>query len=243
MFKIKFNKEDYWIRNNWEDITLEQAIQLVRIEIPENLLSYYHSLFKKEDENLSLLDEAIEFPKYYKQVLEILTDLPIGDLSKYELYTIYRTYLESIIIGLHIAVIDYEYKKIDSFEYKKEKYYLPKDANILGHEIPMNEESIGAFTDCSTLLIAADGITLKRYEHISSVIAILCRKKGEVYGVERNDTVNFIDEDALKRANDFMDLPMDIVHEVFFCLIELQNTFSKHSEIFQDLTQKDVQMV
>ena len=74
------------------------------------------------------------------------------------------------------------------------------------------------------ILKAAHDMDGGRLDVAANIVSILCRPKAEDGKVEKYDEAR-----SLERAQTFLDLPMSIVWEVFFCTHEQLHTFFKTS--------------
>ena len=103
-----------------------------------------------------------------------------------------------------------EYNKIDSFTFKKKKYYLPKSkVDYFGNEIEMAEASFGEVVEAMQIQEMDKSFQENNFKVLPYQIAMLCRRKGEDY----NDQI------VKERAEVFKELPMDVVWQVAFFLI------------------------
>ncbi len=235
MIKVEFLNREYWVKNKWEDLTIKDGTTFCSVLPPDRLSKYYKlkvSALIKDDwkefdtfhSTITFKEEFEDFPKYFKHVLKCFSGLPVEELNKDEIYAIYKEHLEAKVIGLLIHPIDYEAKNIESFTFKEKKYFLPVTAEMIAQSIPLKNETSGAFFDFSALEIAATGITESKFTYIASACAIFCREKDQEYD----------EKGLLERSDLFQDLTLDIVNEVFFCLINASNTLSRHFLEFQD---------
>jgi hypothetical protein len=104
---------------------------------------------------------------------------------------------------------DYEPLNIPDFEFKGEIYVVPPSRKIADMLIPFADEKAITFVESTQLMGAIFESKSIGLGNMALVTAILCRKENEAY----NEQV------ALQRATEFMDLTMDIIWEVFFCII------------------------
>lgn len=226
MINITINNKSYKIvePNRLDEITINQAIEINSLPIPTNLLAIYNEVVKPlEDQDLEALevtekDTIKDFPKYYGDVLDILSDMPT-DVIKYikheERTAIYKEYLEWFVIRiLHNQLVDLEDDKY-SFEFKGETYCYPANEEVLGTLIPSYETTAVEFCEASDVLSSMKEIENGDLEALKMLIAIYCRPLNESY----NELT------AVKRAKEFGNLPLEVAFRVFFCIIKCTTTY------------------
>jgi hypothetical protein len=98
-----------------------------------------------------------------------------------------------------------------AFVFQGEQYYLPVSLMYGGNEIPLSKEKIRTFAEASDIDIALNEWAEKGIEGLAQVCAVYLRKEGEDHS----------DELVLERTEKFKELPMSVVWEVFFCIMQL----------------------
>ena len=221
MHTLEVDGQPYKYIENWSEMKLSEAIELhsVLLELPEPIRESYRLMFDPDGEEkakkLDISDEDVikHAPEVYCKVIKILTDIPenLVDLIGWNERTeFYNKFLASFCIGLLNTPFDYEPKNIESFEHNGNKYFLPgSQKDVHGEDRPMINTTAIEFTESVDLELAAKQVESGKYAYIKNVISILCRPKDEPY----SETV------CLNRAEEFETLTMDVVWEVFFCLI------------------------
>ena len=216
MVNIEIDKR-YQIPENWSEMPDTMASAIFQVPIPSKLKEFYdHKMLQnpKEEPVISKKDLMKTFPAYYGQVLEkmgISAEITPRILATDRIW-FYQNYCLKFVLGLHYWP-DYEPKKPEYIVHNGEKLYFPKSKEVFGNEIPMAYTTAFEWSEAMDLEMAADEFKGGKYEIGRTIASILLRPQGEAY-----------DEDvSLERAKG-MNLNMDTVWEVFFCLIELLST-------------------
>lgn len=221
MIEVRIDNKEYSIKDSFSDYSLSDAISVHKViaDAPENLIALYNAPSQEEIDKIELTDEDVYklFPRFYGQVIEACSDIGEGVIEGIlaeERRIIYKGYLEKIVAGLiHLPeAID----EIESFEFGGETYYLPQSKDVLGDERIGAYMSAIEFTESSDLEYYSKGLEGGKYEYAANIIAVLCRPKGEKYS----------EDVSLERAKVFVDLPLDVVHSVFFSLISSMQRYS-----------------
>lgn len=195
----------------------------------------------------SFTDEELikTFPAFYGSVMAKLTDIPEDVISKVtsgHRAAFFNKYCFPFVFGLLHHPTNYEYKRIPWFEFGKQRYYLPEYKQYPGEERPMVDRTAIEFTEAADLELFSKELEGGKFERAANIIAILCRPKVidpalknlepekhmkkliamKGKGKEQYLMLEPYDEQTcLKRAEEFAELTMDIVWEVFFCCMEL----------------------
>ena len=217
--------------DSWDDFTLEKGIELSTIckQIPPKLKELYDLKAEKQTDKVKelynhkfnkLTDRELikTFPMFYGKVLRCLSDMPQRTVNKclWEFrHAVYTEYLEKYVIGVMYAPYDIELKDVESFEHKGVKYYLPKSRLKMGQNVPMADAQVLEFTEAADLQLFSKDTEAGQLTYAANIISILARPKGEEYD----------EEVSLKRAEEFMQLPMRTVLNVFFSSIEHFNIY------------------
>jgi hypothetical protein len=227
MISVKINGKDYQIKNDWKDITIQEAASVLNIKIPDSLKKCYDVSFqsshlpeeeynKKVDEvtkEISIEDQFKAIPGYFSEVLEVLSDIPHEVVLKTDVVsikTLYHSYLKPVVEGMYFTPMNYKPIDITYFDFEGERFLLPTNKTIFGKSVPMADISALEFTESADLLIHVSAMTKDRdFARVANLISILCRPEGEEY----NEKV------SLERAERFKKLTMDLTWDVFFSLI------------------------
>jgi len=145
MITITIGKKKYKGVYRWDEITLDRFCTLARIPIPAGYESFIIAESKfsvdKVDsylEDISKIDTSV-FPKYYRDVINCLTDIPVtAEMSEDQVTQTYE-FLKPFVISLiyHFPVVDYygtliEYQpeEVRRFKVRGDWYYLP-ESNVI----------------------------------------------------------------------------------------------------------------
>ena len=222
--KVTILNKPYNLKTEWQEITLEDSVNLLAVELPQSLKKCYDALlskdkkaYQKECEKLTANESIKEHPAFFGEVISLLSDIPkdIIDTVGWESRTEwYHNFFEKIYLDCYFGEpSSYKAESLKSFTHKDVEYFFPESLKIFNKEIPMHKESAVSFAeeaDIMASVLALDGIGIGGMAQVS---AVMCREKGEDY-----------DEDkAISRAENFKDLPMNIVWEVFFYIIKQCN--------------------
>jgi len=236
MREINLNGKTYGFKE-WEDLTLNQAKAIIDIPIPEKL--------KKHLETGNLLDstpneELDVFPRYYIEVILALSDIPREEFEivKYGFFRhvqyitdFFYKYCLEYLLALSNAPKEDTLTSIISFDFKGEEYIIPSDKKIAEMIIPLADEKAITFVESTQLMSSMFETKTIGIENMALIIAILCRKDREEYN----------EQTALKRAEDFKELTMDIVWGIFFYIIGGLNISVRRLNILSGITQRHLE--
>lgn len=218
------------LKNKWEELVLSDAKNLHIIcdeympKSVRNIYEFYaNGLADKQPEVLEELlasitdeDNSLNLPIFYGHLIKALSDIEqdiLDRISPSQRTGIYEQFLVKLISEL-LYFPAYELKNIKSFTLDNVEYFLPITDEGIDRSIPMEDRTAIEFTETADLEVAAKGVAAGKYEYASTIISILCRPK--VKGkLEKYDQ-----KTCVKRADIFLQLPMPIVFEVFFCFIK-----------------------
>lgn len=190
------------------------------------------------------------FPAFYGSVMAKLTNIPEDVISKItsgHRAAFFNQYCFPFVFGLLHQPTNYEHKRIPWFEFGKQRYYLPEYKQYPGEERPMADRTAIEFTEAADLELFSKELEGGKFERAANIISILCRPKVPVLSNKTfNDLIGegmevqaaikklkslkkedylqlepYDEQTCLKRAEEFAELTMDIVWEVFFCCMEL----------------------
>lgn len=158
--------------------------------------------------------------------IEILCHVPRrGDGSVEQVYLMYsqKFVLEMLSENATFGVDEvYNY-----FTFKGEKYYMPDIEQTIGKLKYLANTTIEEYANASDLMLLNSedekakirtcgyNIQKNRYDNLPLLIAILCKKKDEV----------FDEKTVLSRSKEFEDLPVNIAFTVFFYLLKHGTTY------------------
>ena len=248
MITLTIDEKEYHAPQFWDEITLGKFIELCNIEIPEKLRNLWIASASDDDDEYRKADEQIGveetikiFPEYYGKVMHCLTDLPRDVLERVDgalreqffnnhlrqfIYTSFAKYPVHQVNG-KLEMYDPEYKT--SFVLDDVVYYLPRDLKVYGETIPLGMERVITFTEASDIEVALRNMAEGAANRLPMFVAIYCREEKKEYS----------EEDTMARAKKFMDLPMEEVWRVFFCIYRLlgksQNYIQEYSKRVAEL--------
>ncbi len=240
MYVLKINNTKYKSFASWNEIRLRDAEVVYSIVMPEKLRNYYELLLLEQTEEIKSKINAInftveelekEFPLYYGNVICALSNIPeqVMELTprvqREELYR-YKsnggTNCISIVMGLMKFPFDFEPQGLKQFEWQGETLLMPETKRILGIDRPLTDETAITFCETADLIINIDKVKQGKYKSLANIVSILCRPAGEVYNEVK----------SLARAETMSELTMNIVWEVFFCLIPAKDMLDNILQTF-----------
>lgn len=216
-FKIEKNK--YSLKTLWEDVTLREAIDLLKFEIEEDS---FEKLYTEEDVDKFNKKEI----DYMRKVVNYLAKPNIAKLYQIDEAFIYVlfSYVKHLIYNLyHMNIETYKPKGIQEITFKGTKYYLPDSLLV-------NQETIVGYKEKSKFVTEANNLMNLIAEHKGRGIEAL-NLLVALYLKEDKDEV-YDDERVARRAEIFMDLPMSIIWEVFFYTYYSYLNFAIASKIY-----------
>jgi len=251
MNKITFEEKEYFYPTSWEEITLDQFIQICNIEIPGKLRELYIAAAglnntnedeaaeasKQYDEisaKINVNDLVRIFPAYYGKVMTVLTGIPQsvmqrvhGDLrseffDQFCRYIVLSVFYSTPVIDTGDGMIPYVPEEIKSFELEGQVYLLPKTLNVYGEDIFLAKETAASFSEASDIDMAFRDLYEKGAERIPMLVSVYCRPDGEQYDEEK-----VVEREPLMRS-----LTMNVVWSVFFCIVMLSGRYSSFIQGF-----------
>lgn len=239
---VTVNGNQYECFEHWSEMPLFKAVEitkLLKIASPQLLSMYEAVCIIKDDEHttkvfseITIEQQVKDFPLFYGMVIEQVTNIPrevVDMVLSEERTSFYEAHCLHFVLGLLYAP-NLERTNIETFDWQGVTYYLPTTKNILSEQRPMANTSAIEFCESADLEIYSKNLEGGKFEVAANITAILCRPLGEKYNEDL----------ALARAESFKELPMSIIWEVFFCLIEL-SIISKQLEVISLLTKEAMQ--
>lgn len=203
---MTLNKKKQTLKTNWTEITLNEAVSICSLELPE----------------IDITDPAawMSHTRYCRDVIAILSDMSSADLDRTnanDILTYFTTFLLPIVVDLHsVTPVSYEPEYIKSFEFGGVTYMLPESLRIESDVLPMYSSQTVDFIESSNIMAMIAELKEKGINYMSMVVAIVCRPDGEKYD----------EKTAFERSKQFSELPMSVVWEVFFCIQQLTLQYS-----------------
>lgn len=236
MIVVTINKVDYKIYSQWNEITLTKAEEAYNLALtmPEELNEIYAENARPEpDENQiglfreALKDKKIEEHNFYKKAIAVLSDIPNDVLNQThagDLRVMYNRLIFPFIFGVLFYPLD-EIEDIEEFEVMGVTYRRPDEKIIMGTNRPFHDEHAAVFCDASDVDSSCKKNNAK-YSMAELIIAIIYRKKGEIY----------TEKEAIEIADNFKDIvTCDIYNSAIYQLSKVNNTLKT---LFPNLYQK-----
>ena len=200
MIKFKVNGKSYNLKNTWSEITIADGIKLSELELPK-------ALQKAEIQNSDLLE--IESINFAKSVLEILSgckdfeNTHAGDVVYF-----FKSVLQIALDVFNLSPVSFMPEMPVSFTFENEVYYYPTSQEFEGALIPATNLDAVSFCESANLLSSLNDVKKEGLKQMPLFIACYCKKQGEQFD-------QFV---ALERSKKFINLPMTVAWEVFFCM-------------------------
>ena len=250
MIKIELQNKWYELPGGWEDLSLQQFIDVCEIEIPEKLQAIWEATanlggtneskqrevaeaeYNHAFDQITFEDNVKNFPEYYGKVLEAISDIPsdIIDLIHHEprsdffdnhiKYIVLSSFTLYPLVNSDKGFIPYEPEGSDFVEILGEKYLMPTTLKLFGEKQELAGESIVSFAEASAIELAWDGLRNKGVNRLPMFCSIYLRKENEKY----------IESVAIERIEMFKTMSMRDVWTLFFCI-------AKHGEEYQSCIQ------
>ena len=226
MVRVTVEGTDYSLRNEWGDITLAQYQALAAIALPPKLRKRWEALIDGSDDYDKIKDTyrnvVKDYPAYYGKVIALLSDIPQKVVERIEwsvreqlfndyLWYIAMSAISSLPLDKREKVQYYEAIGATAFTFKGETYYLPEALEYGGQRTPLARERIVTFAEGADIEIALHDLAEKGIDGLAQLCAVYLRKKDEDHS----------DDLVLQRMDQFKELPMTAVWEVFFCIMRL----------------------
>jgi len=217
--KFTYNKKIYSLKIAWEDITLREAIALSKIDIDEKTMEKFH----KEIDVDNFTSNEITLMKEYLKILSSPNISKLDLMDEAFIYVLF-SYIRELIYHLYFLNIEtYRPKGIEEFKFKGKIYYLPETLNVNGEKIVGHKERSKFVTEGNNLMSYISKAKGRGVEALNLLAALYAKEdKDEVYD----------DQIVAERAELFIDLPMSIVWEVFFCIYYFYINYAIASKAF-----------
>lgn len=251
MITLTIDEKEYQAPQFWEEMTLAKFIELCNIEIPEKLRNLWMAsaldppddeAYKKADEVIGVEETHKIFPAYFGQVMGCLTDLPQdvidrtdGALREQFFNAHLRHFIYSTFARHPLHLVDgklemYEPPYATSFILNDVVYYLPRDLKVYGESIPLGRERAITFTEASDIQVALQNMAEGAADRLPMFVAIYCRP----------EETEYTEEGTLAREKLFMDLSMQEVWRVFFCIYR---QLGKYQNFIQEYSKRVVELL
>jgi hypothetical protein len=198
--KFTINRKRYQLKATWPEVTLSDAKRLVSIQA------------EPEEIDAAVQLEGMELSEYMIKAVAVMSDCPEEILRQTEpihvvvLFDHIRYLIHGIFnlnIEKHVPVTR------DKITHKGVEYYMPESLWISEKEIPMHKEPAKHVTEAGNILQMVSELKEKGIEKMDVFCAIYLKESRD----------EFYDEQKIAhRIDEFQDLPMDVVWDVFFCM-------------------------
>lgn len=184
------NGKRYDIATSWHDITIEQAKQVAKVELPKNYIDLY-TVEDKGKVKVSETDIFETFPLIQSKVLTILSDMP-EDIAMQLDITSQANFYNNYLAKLHFGILNFSFESypLEKLSIGLSDFYPPQRSTLNGYSLPLAYETAGAFCDCMDMISIKD-------DGFSSFLSILMRKKDEKYNenivIKRSEMFNKVD--------------------------------------------------
>jgi hypothetical protein len=251
MIKITIDEKEYFAPQDWSEMTLGKFIELCNIPIPDKLRNLWvasaldppdDEAYKKADDEIGTEETFKIFPDYFGKVMGCLTDIPQDIIDRTDgplraeffnahlrhfIYSSFARYPVHIVNG-KLEMYDPPYKT--SFVLNDVVYYLPRDLKVYGESIPLGRERAITFTEASDIEVALRNMAEGAAERLPMFVAIYCRPEETEYS----------EEGTLAREKLFMDLSMEEVWRVFFCIYR---QLGKYQNFIREYSKRAVELL
>jgi hypothetical protein len=249
MITLTIDEQQFHAPQDWDEITLGKFIELCKIPIPEKLRNLWiasasddDEAYEKADSVIGVVETSKIFPDYFGKVLGCLTDIPQDIIDRVDgplreqffnahlrhfIYSSFARYPVHIVNG-KLEMYDPPYKT--SFVLNDVVYYLPRDLKVYGETIPLGRERAITFTEASDIEVALRNMAEGAAERLPMFIAIYCRP----------EETEYTEEGTLAREKLFLDLPMEEVWRVFFCIYR---QLGKYQNFIQEYSKRVVELL
>lgn len=217
MIGTKINNKWYFLKTEYHEVTIQVYSELLTLEVPEKLKELYKgdlSNYKEVWDNLTE-KEWLDYPVFFGDVLRILSDMPstiIERLLHKDRTNFYLMYHEKFIIDFIRGCPSVQSAVADDFTFKGKTYQLPKSLRVFGEVIPGHGATALQFTEANDLLNSILKLKELGFDGFSEFVAVYTMGK------------SYTDEQLAERINEFKELTMDVVWQVFFYMQRLLNT-------------------
>ena len=201
MLVFSAGEHEFTVPEEWSEITLEKYAVFI-----DAVNELQKKLKEDDNEDIGFYQIVLEYREHFNKLFQTFTGIEPSIIDRIKADNIYTTYM--YIMNF---LKEPEYNKIDSFTFKRKKYYLPKSkVDYFGNEIEMAEASFGEVVEAMQIQEMDKSFQENNFKVLPYQIAMLCRRKGEDY----NDQI------VKERAEVFKELTMDVVWQVAFFLIK-----------------------
>lgn len=212
MIQFSVNKSTYKLNTTWQEITIQQAIDLTEIGMPDYLQT------KLKEGGVGLSDfMVLDGLQFAKKSVSVLAGIPEKELDKThagDVLNLFAIVLPLIIDLYNVTPQTYIPKMITEFTYKGETFLMPQSKVFNGVFVPGTDLDSVSFVESANLMAAIGQLKEKGLASMPALVACYCKKPGEVFD-------QFV---IMERAEAFRGLPMSVAWEVFFYMAQSLHT-------------------
>lgn len=225
MIIAELNKQVVKIPTEWSEITYSQAAKCYRDDYP-------------------VVGDMLEWFEHYdfvKRMFAILTTCKDVDrVRPDDVVYLFDKYLAAMVYDLKAAnPTTYKPRLINYFAHKGRTYLMPTNLDVLGGNVMLqHDQDVKRFVEASNLLAQFSKLKKEGFIALPMFVA----------SIVKEDRMEEWDEaKIIKRAQDFDNLPMDVIWEVFFCIslltIKLGSSTLQYMSERQTATSRLIQML
>jgi len=209
MIQLKINNKSGHLATDWDDMTVQQAINLMDISIPDRITDV--------SDAAQWLSYGVD---YAAKVFTILSDFDRATVDRTQaadIVTYFNRYLLGFVIDLHSQSPEtYRPTGVKSFRLKGVDYLLPTSLKVESKTLPMYSASAVEFVESSNVLAMIADLKAEGIKYLPLLIATYCRPDGEAFN----------EKTVTDRTELFKTLPMSTAWELFFCIQGLIQSYT-----------------
>lgn len=195
MYILQIDGNRFKYPHKWADLTLEQAMQIAAIDMPEEV------------------EDALEWFEHMdtvKEITRIVSDMPVDKVRPGAVVQIFTKHLLPMVIDIRSGVPStYKPQMIEKFRHKGKTYYLPSNLEV-GDTIMLNhEQTVDRFIEASDLMAAFSKVRKSGIQAMPLFIASVVRERADE---------PFDEKQIIERADAMKSLNMVFFWNVFYSI-------------------------
>lgn len=216
MLQIIISGKQYEIPDKWEDVTMRQLINSQRLlkEMPEKLSKITFPESEKDKPPKLTEKDEIEFLAYYLRWFEYWTNIP--DAKKIHIDDLKAAY-EVLQVFMFMPI---EFESEATIEFKGVTYMLPSIEKLMSGDLKyMANATYEVFVEGMQLSSGLNKLHEGDLSSLQLLTATYYREQVEKgFLITKTEAVAYDEEGTKRRAEIFLDLPMDKVWGAYFFL-------------------------